>query len=77
MDSKLQVWNEVDDIINTNISPLLEVTSKEDVISLLSAISDNSKEIDKSVIKDDIANLQSNIEATIQKINTVKEAAKE
>lgn len=34
VDSKLQVWNEVDDIINNNISPLLEVTSKDDVIAL-------------------------------------------
>lgn len=77
VDSKLQVWNEVDDIINNNISPLLEVTSKDDVISLLDTISDKSKEIDKSVIKDDIEKLQGNIDATIQKINTVKEAEKE
>lgn len=77
VDSKLQVWNEVDDIVNNNISPLLEVTSKDDVIALLDAISDSSTKIDKSVIADDMKKLQDNIESTKQKINTVKEAEKE
>ena len=77
VDSKLQVWNEVDDIINNNISPLLEVTSKDDVIALLDAISDSSTKVDKSVIADDMKKLQDNIESTKQKINTVKEAEKE
>lgn len=77
VDSKLQVWNEVDDIVNNNISPLLEVTSKDDVIALLDAISDSSTKVDKSVIADDMKKLQDNIESTKQKINTVKEAEKE
>ena len=77
VDSKLQVWNEVDDIINNNISPLLEVTSKDDVIALLDDISDSSTKVDKSVIADDMKKLQDNIESTKQKINTVKEAEKE
>lgn len=73
VDSKLQVWNEIDDILNNNISPLLEVTSKNDMIELLQRVSDNSKKIDKSIIKDDIDKLQQNIEQTIDKIDTVKE----
>ena len=63
--------------INKNISPLLEVTSKDDVIALLDDISDSSTKVDKSVIADDMKKLQDNIESTKQKINTVKEAEKE
>ena len=73
VDSKLQVWNEIDDILNNNISPLLEVTSKQDMIELLQRVSQNSRNIDKSIIKDDIDNLQHNIEQTIDKIDTIKE----
>ena len=73
VDSKLQVWNEIDDILNNNISPLLEVTSKQDMIELLQRVSQNSGNIDKSIIKDDIDNLQHNIEQTIDKIDTIKE----
>ena len=76
VDSKLQVWNEIDDILNNNISPLLEVTSKQDMIELLQRVSQNSGNIDKSIIKDDIDNLQHNIEQTIDKIDTIKEESK-
>ena len=67
------MWNEIDDILNNNISPLLEVTSKQDMIELLQRVSQNSGNIDKSIIKDDIDNLQHNIEQTIDKIDTIKE----
>ena len=67
------MWNEIDDILNNNISPLLEVTSKQDMIELLQRVSQNSRNIDKSIIKDDIDNLQHNIEQTIDKIDTIKE----
>lgn len=77
VDSKLQVWNEIDNIISSNMSPLLEVTSKKDIVSLLNKIDEKSKEIDKSIIQDDIRKLQSNINNTIKKINTIKEAEKE
>lgn len=53
------------------------MTSKDDVIALLDAISDSSTKVDKSVIADDMKKLQDNIESTKQKINTVKEAEKE
>ena len=46
------------------------------MIELLQRVSDNSKEIDKSIIKDDIDRLQQNIEQTIDKIDTVKEESK-
>ena len=47
--------------------------SKQDMIELLQRVSQNSGNIDKSIIKDDIDNLQHNIEQTIDKIDTIKE----
>lgn len=73
VDSKLQVWNEIDSMINANVAPFLEVTEKEPLITLLTEISNEAGEVKKSVIEEDINNLQNSIAETIKKINSAQE----
>lgn len=72
VDSKLQVWNEIDGMINTNIAPFLEVTTQEAMIDLLNQISSDAGEVNKSVLEEDIKALQSSISETIKKIQSAK-----
>ena len=72
VDSKLQVWNEIDGMINTNIAPFLEVTTQEAMIELLNQISSDAGEVNKSVLEEDIKALQSSISETIKKIQSAK-----
>ncbi len=73
IDSKLQVWNEINQMINTNILPFLEVTSAEDIKTLLETISEEAGSVTVSVIKEDIEMLQDSIAETIKKIDSVKQ----
>jgi len=73
VDSKLQVWNEIDSMINANVAPFLEVTEKEPLITLLTEISNEAGEVKKSVIEEDINNLQNSIAETVKKINSAQE----
>ncbi len=72
IDSKLQVWNEIDGMINTNIAPFLEVTTQESMKELLNNISSDAGEVKKSVLEEDIKALQSSITETIKKIESAK-----
>lgn len=72
VDAKLQVWTEIDNMINTQIVPFLEVAPKEDITSLLNDISQKAGKVDKSVITEDIKELQSAIGETLKKIEAVK-----
>ena len=69
-DSKLQVWEEINSIIRNNVAPFLEVTSAEDVISMLQDISAEAGKIDKSVLHNDIQRLLAEIAETIEKIRS-------
>lgn len=69
-DSALQVWTEINNMINTQVVPLIEVTSAEDMILLLESISEEAGKVDKSVVVEDIKKLQDAISATIQKIES-------
>lgn len=69
-DSKLQVWEEINSIIRNNVAPFLEVTSAEDVISMLQDISAEAGKIDKSVLQNDIQRLLAEIAETIEKIRS-------
>lgn len=73
VDSKLQVWNEIDSMINTNVAPFLEVTEKEALTTLLTEISNEAGQVKKSVIEEDINNLQNSIAETIKKIDSAQE----
>ena len=70
VDSKLQVWNEIDGMINSNIAPFLEVTTKEEMKKLLNDIYVDAAKINKSVLEEDVKKLQASIEETIKKIDS-------
>lgn len=72
VDSKLQVWNEIDGMINTNIAPFLEVTTQEAMKELLDKISSDAGKVNKSVLEEDIKALQTSITETIKKIDSAK-----
>lgn len=72
IDSKLQVWNEINNIINLNVAPLLEIAEGNEITEELSSISDEAGKVDKSVIADDIQELRENIADTIKRIESDK-----
>ena len=72
IDSKLQVWNEINSMINSNVINFLEITDKEDLINILNSISKQTQDITKSVIQDEIAQLNDSIEQTIAKIESAQ-----
>ncbi len=72
VDSKLQVWNEIDGMINSNIAPLLEVTTKESMKELLSGILADANSVKKSVLEEDIKNLRESVAETVKKIDSAK-----
>ena len=72
VDSKLQVWNEIDGMINTNIAPFLEVTTQEAMKELLNKISSDAGKVNKSVLEEDNKALQTSITETIKKIDSAK-----
>ncbi len=72
VDSKLQVWNEIDGMINTNIAPFLEVTTQDKMKELLNNISLDAGNVNKSVLEEDIKALQASITETIKKIDSAK-----
>lgn len=72
VDSKLQIWNEINGMINKNISLFLEVTTKEEMKGLLDKISSDAGKINKSVLEEDIKEIQASIAETIKKIDSAK-----
>lgn len=74
VDSKLQVWNEIDGMIKSNVAAFGEVTTQDKMIELLGQISAEAKKVDKSVLAEDVESLQKSIEETIKKIESVKKA---
>lgn len=71
-DLKIQVWNEIVNMVNNNCKEFCEVTSKAELTSMMSKISDESKNVTNTFLKENVALLQSNIETTISKIGTVE-----
>lgn len=72
IDSRLQVWSEINHMIYTKTAPFLEVTDASELIALLNSISEEAGKVDKSVILDDMKSLQADIQETITKIETAK-----
>lgn len=72
VDSKLQVWNEINNMINMNVLPFLEVASEEELTDFLRKVSEEADAVDKSVIAQDLAELQDSISETITKIESAK-----
>lgn len=70
IDSKLQVWGEINGMVSSNVAPLLEVTSPESLTSLLHGIRDEAERIDRSVLAEDKERLCESIDNTLEKINS-------
>lgn len=73
VDSKLQVWNEINSMIDSNIPQFIEITDKADMLNLLDKISNQSDEVNKSVIENEINQLKAAIENTKAKIESVQD----
>lgn len=72
VDSKLQVWNEMDGMINTNIAPFLEITTQQSMIELLNTVYEDAGKVNKSVLEEDVKKLQTSITETIKKIESAQ-----
>ncbi|MBE6808053.1 MAG: serine/threonine protein kinase [Ruminococcaceae bacterium] len=72
-DLKIHVWNAIVSMINSNCKEFCEVASKNELKSMLNKISAETKTITNTFLKDKIAELQSNTEITVSKIDTVKD----
>ena len=72
VDSKLQVWNEINNMINTNVAPFLEVVSQQELIDLLKEIQENANGVTISVLHEDITLIQNSISETIKKIDSAQ-----
>ncbi len=71
-DLQLRVWNEIINMIRNNASQFCEVSSKEDVLKMIEDIQKKSSVITNTFLQSTIASLQSNIETTMVKIQSVK-----
>ncbi len=73
VDSRLQIWNEINRMINSRVTQFLEVTAMQDVISVLEEISQRSGELEESVIQEDVRKLQNEIAETIKKLESAQQ----
>ena len=73
IDSKMQVWNEMNQMMNLNVVPFLEVASRDEIIELLEAIYKDADAVIVSVLQEDIKELKIAITETMKKIGSVKE----
>ena len=71
-DLKLRVWNEIVNMILNNAKEFCEVSSKDEIITMLDTIMDESIKVKNTFLQDNIKSLKENIETTKTKINSVK-----
>ena len=72
IDSKLQVWSEVNTMVNSNVAQFLEITSSSELKDFLNEILAETEKVNKSVIEKDIKELQAEISETIKRIESSK-----
>lgn len=73
VDSKLQVWSEINTMIDTKAAQFLEITTKEELMELLKSISSEAGKVDKSIIREDMEELKDAIKETVRKLETAEE----
>lgn len=73
IDSKLQVWNEINNMVNSNVVPFLEVTSKQELMDMLNTILEETKKVNKSVVAEDMKELQNKLADTMKKVDSAME----
>ena len=71
-DLKLRVWNEIVNMIRNNAKEFCEVSNQDEIVMMLNSISESSKAIKNTFLQENIKSLQSNIETTITKIQSIK-----
>ena len=71
-DLQIHVWNEIVSMISNNAKEFCEVSSMNDVLSVVDDIKDNSSKITNSFLQKSITTLKENIETTTVKIKSVK-----
>lgn len=71
-DLKLRVWNEIVDMIRNNAKEFCEVSSQDEITTLLDSIKSNSSQITNTFLQESISSLMDNIETTKTKIQSVK-----
>ena len=71
-DLKLRVWNEIVNMIKNNATEFCEVSSREDISTMLDNIYENSRTIENVFLQESIGKLQDNIENTKIKIESVR-----
>ena len=69
-DLKIQVWNEIVNMVNNNCKEFCEVTAKNKISALLNKISSESNKVTNTFLKDSVSSLQGNVETTNAKINS-------
>ncbi|WP_296117461.1 serine/threonine-protein kinase [uncultured Eubacterium sp.] len=70
VDDRLQVWTEIDHLIDTNMSAFLEAASAEELRQFLSGISEEMQGESQIEIQQTVIQIQQCIEETIQKIES-------
>lgn len=73
VDAKLQVWNEINRMINERVVQFLEVATAEELQQVLNSISEEAGAVQESVISEDIQKLQDAIRETQKKLDSVGE----
>ncbi len=73
IDSKLQVWNEINNMICHNVSQFVEIADVEEIKSLLEKIRQSADKETKSVVKEDIEILEKEISETLKKVASATE----
>lgn len=73
-DLKLRVWNEIVNMINNNAKEFCEVASKDEIQELLQTIYNSGSSVTNTFLQKNIQLLQNNVDITVNKINSVKEA---
>lgn len=71
-DLKIQVWNEIVNMVNTNCKEFCEVTSQTAINSMMNRILSESAGVTNTFLKENVTELQMNIETTLSKISTVE-----
>lgn len=71
-DLKLRVWNEIVNMVRNNAKEFCEVSNQSEIVQMLNTIDESSKSISNTFLQENIKSLQSNIQITTTKIQSIK-----
>lgn len=66
VDSKIQIWDEINGMITTNVKPFLEITEQKELTTLLNEILKDAGNVNMSVVEDSIKELKNSITETLR-----------